>query len=352
MFRSSSRLLLLSLLARHSAALAPSSRHVGPFSSSTLSNLRTTATISSSSIATRLFATTSDEPRQFIKNNHDDEEQEMSVELSELQAAYQAHQKNAPKLSHAQEVKSLVAYNHGFAVLSTFSKHHPDFPAGGVVAFAPDEQGRPIMVLSNLSTHKQDLKLNPKCSLTVASKEFKGLSDGRVNLMGTCEFVSDPEEQASAKQIFLAKHPNAFWVDFGDFDVIRMNVEHVRFVGGFARVGNMNAQDYAAARPDPIAAFGGHIAKHMNEDHMDATIAIVQSNIPGMNNPQNKITSAVITSVDSLGMYIKVATESPGDFMPQEFKTRLPFPRQAKDRADVKTLIVELTQATATAASS
>jgi hypothetical protein len=146
MFRSSSRLLLLSLLARHSAALAPSSRHfVGPFSSSTLSSISATAT--SSSISTRLFATTSDEPQHMINNNND-EEQEMSVELSELQAAYQAHQKNAPKLSHAQEVKTLVAYNHGFAVLSTFSKHHPDFPAGGVVAFAPDEQGRPIMVLS------------------------------------------------------------------------------------------------------------------------------------------------------------------------------------------------------------
>ena len=283
---------------------------------------------------------------------NENNEQEIPLELSAMQAAYQAHQKQAPKLSHAQEVRSLVAYNHGFAVLGTFSKHHPEYPAGGVVAFAPDEQGRPILVLSNLSTHKQDLMVNPKCSLTVATKEFKGLADGRVNLMGTCHILKDADELSTAKEIFLKKHPNSFWIEFGDFDIIRMDVEHVRFVGGFARVGSISAKDYASTPPDPIMAFGGHVAKHMNEDHMEATIAMVESNIPGIVDPNNKITSAMITSVDSLGMYVKVARESQGDFMPQEFKTRLPFPRQASDRGDVKTLIVEMTQATTSSASS
>jgi hypothetical protein len=66
-----------------------------------------------------------------------------------------------------------------------------------------------------------------------------------------------------------------------------------------------------------------------------------------MNDPDNKITAATITSVDSLGMYVKVTREHPVAFLPQEFKARLPFPRPANDRGDVKSLIVEMTQASA-----
>ncbi|GKY98225.1 hypothetical protein MPSEU_000780200 [Mayamaea pseudoterrestris] len=348
-----SRLLVLSLLGTSATHRVAAAFVVPTVSSALVGSSSFSRSYPSYSTTSRLFSSQekkAEEPQHTISS---DKEQEMSVELSELQAAYQTHQQNAPRLSHAQEVRSLVAYNHGFAVLSTFSKHHSDFPAGGVVAFAPDEQGRPIMVLSNLSTHKQDLKVNSKCSLTVATKEFKGLADARVNLMGTCHVLErETPEHAQAKEFFLAKHPDSFWIEFGDFDVMRMDVEHVRFVGGFARVGSISAADYAKTQPDSIAAFGGHVAKHMNDDHMEATIAMVQANIPGMKDPNNKVTSAVITSVDSLGMYVKVTRESGSELGPQTFKARLPFPRQAKDRGDVKGLIVEMTQASAPAATS
>jgi len=124
----------------------------------------------------------------------------------------------------------------------------------------------------------------------------------------------------------------------------------VRFVGGFARAGSVTAEEYKQAKPDKIAEFGPQIAQHMNEDHMEATIAMVQAAVPGMEaDPDNKITEAIITSVDSLGMYIKVTREKAVKFLPQQFKLRLPFPRPAEDRGDVKTLIMELTQAAAAA---
>lgn len=125
-----------------------------------------------------------------------------------------------------------------------------------------------------------------------------------------------------------------------------MEVDKVRFVGGFARAGSVTAKEYSEASPDPVSEFGPAIAAHMNEDHMDATIAIVKAVVPGMepNDETPDITEAEITSVDSLGMYIKVTREGPVAFLPQSFKLRLPFPRPAEDRKDVKTLIVELTQ--------
>jgi putative heme iron utilization protein len=89
----------------------------------------------------------------------------------------------------------------------TFFRSNPGFPGGSVVGFAPDEQGRPLFVFSGMSSHTQDILANPKCSLTIAAKEFKGAADGRVNLMGTCGRLKGEEEIAKAKEIYLQKHP-------------------------------------------------------------------------------------------------------------------------------------------------
>jgi putative heme iron utilization protein len=267
--------------------------------------------------------------------------------------AFQEHQTNhAPKLDFATDVRTLVQYNHGFAVISTHSKSDPDYPSGSVVGFAPDEQGRPLFIFSGMSTHTQDILSDKHCSLTVAAKGFKGAADGRVNLMGRASLIKDKQEQELAKEIYLKKHPGAFWVNFGDFNWFRMEVDKVRFVGGFARAGSVTDEEYATAKPDVVSEFGPQIAQHMNDDHMSGTIAIVQAVVPGMAGPDvPEITEAIITSVDSLGMFVKVTRTEPVAFLPQSFKVRVPFPRQAESRKDVKTLIVELTQQAAKAES-
>ncbi len=191
-----------------------------------------------------------------------------------------------------------------------------------------------------MSTHTQDLLADPRCSVTIASKEFKGAADGRVNLMGKVTLVP-PEERNTVKEIYLSKHPGAFWVDFGDFNWFRMDeITDVRFVGGFARAGSVTPEEYKNAKPDPIAGFGGAIAQHMNEDHMDSTIAMIANAIPGL-----VVEAAEITSVDSLGMYVKCTRTPRASDQPQQFKIRLPFPRRVEQRKDVKDVIVEMTRA-------
>ncbi|KAL9191182.1 hypothetical protein ACHAXT_000888 [Thalassiosira profunda] len=270
---------------------------------------------------------------------------EMDPAEATLQAALAEHQQHAPKLGFDVDVRSLVQYNHGFAVMSTNSKAHEGYPGGSVVGFAPDGQGRPVFIFSGMSTHTQDLLADPRCSVTIASKEFKGAADGRVNLMGKVTLV-DAAERDAMKEVYLAKHPGAFWVNFGDFNWFRMDeIVDIRFVGGFARAGSITPEEYAAAKPDPIAGFGPHIAAHMNDDHMENTIAMVAHAIPGLD-----VSEAVITSVDSLGMYVKCTRTPRASDQPQQFKIRLPFPRKIEDRKGVKEVIVEMSQAAAQAA--
>merc|ERR1712151_1429138 len=266
--------------------------------------------------------------------------------MQKKQMAFQEHQMAAAKLDWPTEVRTLVQYNHGYAVMSTNSKSDPGYASGSVVGFVPDdEDGCPLFLFSGMSSHTQDILVNPKCSVTVASKEFKGAADGRVNLMGTCNLLKGEERIARARELYLAKHPNsAIWIDFGDFNWFKLDVEKIRFVGGFARAGPVEAAEYKKAKPDPVAAFSGPVAKHMNDDHRSAILAMAKT-VPGIG--EDKLIDGEITSMDSLGMYIKVEREGG---VPKQFKFRLPFPRKAEERKDVKVLIMEMTQTAAAAA--
>jgi putative heme iron utilization protein len=203
-----------------------------------------------------------------------------------------------------------------------------------------------------MSSHTQDILKDPRCSLTIADKNFKGAADGRVNLMGNCTRIRESDEIDKAREFYLKKHPGAFWANFGDFNWFKMDINAIRFVGGFARAGTVKPAEYLEAAPDPIMAFGGAIAGHMNEDHMEATVAMVKHFIPGLGG-ENYVQEAIINRVDSMGMDIKITRDAedndtlPGQ--PQQFKVRLPFSEPITERGGVKTAIVEMTRASAPA---
>ena len=47
----------------------------------------------------------------------------------------------------------------------------------------------------------------------------------------------------------------------------------MRLVGGFARAGNIKADQYLGAEVDPVAQYSAPICKHMNEDHAESVLA-------------------------------------------------------------------------------
>ena len=72
------------------------------------------------SFTTRLFSTDEKAPRHDVRS--EGVMSEMNPEEMKVQAAFAEHQKNAPKLGWATDIRTLVEYNHGFAVMSTNSK--------------------------------------------------------------------------------------------------------------------------------------------------------------------------------------------------------------------------------------
>lgn len=252
---------------------------------------------------------------------------------------FREHQASAAKLSFADECRTLVDLGR-YGVISTFSREHGgEYPSGSIVGFAADDQGRPIFALSSMSGHTGDLKANGKCSLTVTAPGFAGAADARVTITGTVQPLAEGDETKAAREAYLVKHPDAFWVDFGDFSWHRMDgILGARLVGGFARAGGVSGDEYAAGKADPVAHFSGPIASHMNADHEDSLLAMVGHYV-GLT-----VEKAAIASLDALGMNVRVTRGG------ESFKLRLPFESPATDRKAVKEVLVGMTKTAAKAA--
>ncbi|CAM0145344.1 unnamed protein product [Urochloa decumbens] len=213
-----------------------------------------------------------------------------------------AHQAKAARLSPVEEIRTILDRSVR-GVLATHSQEHAGYPSGSMVDFACDLDGSPILAVSSLAVHSK---------------------------------VSD-EQKDSVRSAYLRRHPDAFWVDFGDFSFLHIKPKAVRYVSGVATAllgsGEFSAVEYKEAKVDPISQFSTPITSHMNKDHGDDTKLIVQ------HSTTVKVDFAYMLDVDSLGFNVKAGYDG------SVLKLRIPFPRQAQDRKDVKTLIVEMLQA-------
>ncbi|XP_057437713.1 uncharacterized protein LOC130729880 [Lotus japonicus] len=259
---------------------------------------------------------------------------DVGMKKDEVFQLIQAHQEKAARLPPVEQVRTVLDHSLR-GVLSTFSKKYEGYPSGSMVDFACDANGCPILAVSDLAVHTKDLTANPKCSLLVA-RDPEDRTDLVITLHG--DAVSVPEKDKEAvRAAYLARHPNAFWVDFGDFQFVRIKPKTVRFVSGVATAllgsGEFDGDEYKSAKVDPVAQFSKPVASHMNKDHGEDTKVIVQhwTSVP--------VDFADILDLDCLGFNVKAGYQ--GD----TFKLRVPFPRRAEDRKDVKTLIVEMLQA-------
>ncbi|CAN6453983.1 unnamed protein product [Victoria cruziana] len=218
----------------------------------------------------------------------------------------QSHQEKAARLSPVDEVRTML--DNGIrGVLSTFSQKHEGYPSGSIVDFTCNGSGSPILSISTLSVHVK---------------------------------VSE-EKRDEIRSLYLKRHPEAFWVDFGDFKFVTIQPKAVHYVSGvataFLRSGEFTGDEYKAAKVDRISQFSKPISSHMNQDHADDTKAIVQYST------SIKVEFVHMLDVDSLGFNVKAGYQG------NTFVLRIPFPRRAEDRKDVKNLIVEMLQSAKTA---
>ncbi|MDX2011906.1 MAG: pyridoxamine 5'-phosphate oxidase family protein [Myxococcaceae bacterium] len=153
-------------------------------------------------------------------------------------------------MSKAAEAARAVVAGASQGALATLSEDGT--PLSTWVALSDDGTGTPLFLFSGLSEHTRNLRARPRASLlVVADSSGAGgpMDRARVTLSGAMTFLQGAEAQA-AKSHFVTRNPDAAqYAALPDFTPARLEVETVRFVGGFARAASLSLDDYRASAP-------------------------------------------------------------------------------------------------------
>lgn len=144
------------------------------------------------------------------------------------------------------------------------------FPFVSLTSIATDLDGTPIILVSRLSQHTQNLLADQRASLLL-SRGGKGdpLAHPRLSLQVSAEISREPR----LRERFLARHPKArTYVDFPDFGFFLLRPATLHLNGGFARAFDGDARLIQSRLEDPQAfeALERSAVEHMNEDHAEA----------------------------------------------------------------------------------
>lgn len=162
--------------------------------------------------------------------------------------------------------RALLRARHAGA-LATNSQRLEGYPFGSVVDFMLDEEARPIILISTLAQHTQNIDADPRVSLLVHEEESDLQAAARLTVVGDARRM---EMDETIKARYLRYIPNAEqYFAIHDFFFYRIEPKQWRYIGGF---GDIHWIDPVAAKPPQggLAQLEEGILAHMNRDHADA----------------------------------------------------------------------------------
>ncbi len=191
---------------------------------------------------------------------------------------------SSPKPSPAEAVKKLVREARK-ASLATLDRQNGG-PYASLVTLATAASGAPLMLISRLAIHTQNILSDTRASLLIDGTSPQGdpLAGGRVSLMGRVTIT----ENSHDKRRFLARHPEAeMYAAFTDFAFYRFEIERAHYVGGFGRIVDLRPSDILleVSQAASLLQSEPDIIAHMNNDHAEALALYVTRSIGGQQDP-------------------------------------------------------------------
>jgi putative heme iron utilization protein len=144
-------------------------------------------------------------------------------------------------------------------------------PYVSAVNVATDWQGMPVVLISRLAKHTQNLLADPRASLLASELAGEGdaLTGPRVTYLGQATVVAD---DALAER-YVRLHPYAAgYAKFPDFSLWRLAPILAHAVAGFGRIETMGCEEVLLdqQRVSEWPALEVSAREHMNDDHRKA----------------------------------------------------------------------------------
>ncbi len=172
-------------------------------------------------------------------------------------------------------------------------------PWCSLVVYGPTGDGDPVLLVSSMAEHGRNLLHDPRASLAINDPSLPGdpLDRPRITLAGRA-VRPEGERADAALDAHAAAVPGAMlYAGWDDFTLWVLEVDRIRWVGGFASMATVSHDEYRAAEPDPTAPIAAKSVAHLNKDHADGLLLIARE-IAGARGA----VSAVCTGIDRYGI--------------------------------------------------
>jgi putative heme iron utilization protein len=220
----------------------------------------------------------------------------------------------------------------GHAALATSLAGHPYV---SLVAVAFDLDASPLLLISDLAQHTENIVSDPRVSLLFdgsGQDHLRAVGDDplaspRLSLLGEAARIDNPRLLAR----FTARHPTAAaYARFGDFHLYRIVIGRGHLIAGFGPISWIEGDQLRFTEDaTALAAAEAEIIAHMNADHAEA-IALYAERLLGRGDGEWRM-----TGIDPDGIDLRRR----GDI------ARLDFAEPVLDPAAARRALVALAQA-------
>ena len=146
-------------------------------------------------------------------------------------------------------------------------------PYCSLVNVASHGDGSPILLISRLALHTQNILADSRVSLMLDERaQGDPLEGSRIMLAGRAEQASG-DALATLRRRYLNAHPSAeAFVEFKDFSFFRIRPAGAHLVAGFGRIVDLKPEQFLTETSDAGALLEAEqgAVEHMNADHRDA----------------------------------------------------------------------------------
>jgi putative heme iron utilization protein len=178
----------------------------------------------------------------------------------------------SPDFDAAKVARSLLRRSRQGA-LATLMAGSGD-PYCSLVNVASHPDGSPILLISRLALHTQNILADPRVSLMLDERvEGDPLEGSRIMLAGRGEQAGSGDLEIMRRR-YLSAHPTAeAFVNFKDFAFFRIRPNGAHLVAGFGRIVDLEPEQFLTDISDAgaLLAAEADAIDHMNADHRDAT---------------------------------------------------------------------------------
>jgi putative heme iron utilization protein len=228
--------------------------------------------------------------------------------------------------SPAEQARKLLRRSRQGA-LATLMRDSGD-PYCSLVNVASHPDGSPILLISRLALHTQNILDDPRVSLMLDERAAGDPLEGaRIMLAGTAEEARG--EDVLLRRRYLAAHPSAeVFVNFKDFSFFRIRPKGAHLVAGFGRIVDLVPHQFLTDLSGAQALLEAEqgAVDHINADHRDA-LALYATRLLGAEAADWRCTGCDPDGID-LAADARIL--------------RLDFPERVTGPGELRTMLVKL----------